>query len=273
MRNINEHSALQCDPSPRESIKGPGFAAQIPDLTKGLHLLRAQSAADLGAALSFALANLRATQSKGFVSVISQRYVSNEAGVVSATGINELGINPSNVLFIHADTIQNALWSCEECLKSKAISCIILEIHTLKGLELTPTRRLALRTSKYNKPVHIIDAMSPSYPTASMSHWTIKSAQSENASRASKLNGKALVSPPTWHCSLQKNIKGPSKDICFQFDLKSYRLRSVGAQSQSAKTIDDMSASRSREAATVSYAISHMTRQKRQKRQRFMERH
>lgn len=172
-------------------------------LVGGLHLFQANSASQAGAVAGFLFALLRYLHSSKIMWV-SQRTVCSNGGVIYGPGLLESGFPPDRLLFVEASRSRDVLWALEEGLRSKAVQAVVGEFAgDLNAIDLTTTRRLALRSEAARVPVYLAPIAGEVGATAARTRWRVSSAPSCPA------RGPALLGDPSWALDLTKNRSGP----------------------------------------------------------------
>jgi protein ImuA len=110
-----------------------------------LHELAPAAPAQFGAAAGFALA-LAARRTAGGRSalLIQTDFAALEAGTPYGPGLDGLGLPMERLIVLRVPRPVDALWACEEALKSRGVAVVIAELpETGEAADFTATRRLA----------------------------------------------------------------------------------------------------------------------------------
>lgn len=187
---------------------GFGFAALIAclrqTLVRGVHLFEVDSSGCAGLSAGVIAALLRVLHAKSTVMWVSQQAASRELGRIYGPGLFEVGLDPERVLFVEAQRGGDVLWAVEEGLRSRAVGAVVGEfVWDQRSLDLTSTRRLALRSEATGVPAYIAAVAGKVGATAARTRWRVSSAPSRPA------KGTALLGEPTWTLDLVKNREGP----------------------------------------------------------------
>ncbi|MBT9290869.1 ImuA family protein [Prosthecodimorpha staleyi] len=171
-----------------------------------LHELTAEETRETGALAGFAaaLAARQAAFRAGMVVWAADRQSPREGGRLYAPGLHALGLDPGRVLFVDAADPADVLWVLEEALATRGIAAVLGEIRgNPRALDLTATRRLALRAR--DRPVLglILRVDAAAEASAAATRWTVASGP------AGTLGGFAEgVGRPVWRLDLTKNREG-----------------------------------------------------------------
>lgn len=127
-----------------------------------------------------------------------------EGGRPYPPGLDAFGLDPGRVVFVEAAEAGEVLWVFEEALAARGVGGVVAELRGHpKALDLTATRRLALRAR--DKPVLglILRADAQAEPTAASTRWTVA------ARPAATLGGfPSGIGRPVWRLDLVKNREG-----------------------------------------------------------------
>ncbi len=132
--------------------------------------------------------------------------VPREGGTPYAEGLAHFGLDPSRLLIVKPRRIEDCLWAMEEGLRSPALGAVVGEIHgDPKPLDLTATRRLALRIRESRVTGFLLRHATPGGPSAAITRFRIiprRGIQVESRRR------DALLGEPGWRIALEKNRDG-----------------------------------------------------------------
>jgi protein ImuA len=110
------------------------------------------------------------------------------------------GVVPHNVIFIHACTPKDILYTTEEALRCEGITAVITDI---RELNFKQSRRLQLATEQSRVTGFILRNKPKSInTTACVSRWII------TPSRSTSYNNLPGIGFPSWHVDLQKVRNG-----------------------------------------------------------------
>lgn len=206
------------------AITVPGLEAAFPaGLPTSLHVMEAARAHDAPSVAAVALAVLRHSKRRGTVVWITQGLAASEAGTPYGPGLVEHGQDPARFLFVTARRPIDALWAMEECSRSRAIAAVVGELYDQKTLDLTATRRLALRAERAEVPAFIVSqAELGDAALAARSRWQIAPAPSRAASV-----DDSLIGAPSFSLAITKNRDGPCPRLTVSLDTASGAFRAL----------------------------------------------
>ncbi|MEM9222037.1 MAG: hypothetical protein AAGB11_06495 [Pseudomonadota bacterium] len=193
-------------------------------LDRDVHLIRADTFRDTAMGAGFVLSALAKLKADGLFVWVSQKYLSCEAGHLYGPGLKNYGLDPQNILFVEASALKDVFWSVEEALGSGSVAAVVGEVHTAKSLDLTPTRRLALRSRRAGVPVFLMAANSAPFASAARTHWLVAGME--------RLRGghpHPWMRPPAWSLTLTKNKNGPCGTASVGFDVRNKAYFAPGA--------------------------------------------
>ncbi|MEJ1159852.1 hypothetical protein [Prosthecomicrobium sp. N25] len=171
-----------------------------------LHELGAAETRDVGALAGFAAAlAVRAAEARaGAVVWTVDRTSPGEAGRPHAPALHALGLDPGRIVFVEAADAGDVLWVLEEALTSRGVAVALGEIRgNPRPLDLTATRRLALRARALGGLGLILRTAAAPEPTAAATRFRVASRP------AATLGGFAEgVGRPAWRVELTKNRDG-----------------------------------------------------------------
>lgn len=128
-----------------------------------------------------------------------------EAGRLHAPGLFAFGLDPQQVITLTARSMQETLWALEEGLSCKGLGAVVGDIRGYsKALDLTATRRLALRAAEARVPVFFLKTSAPEEASAARSRWKVTPAPSRPLADYQYGLGNAA-----WRLELTKNRDGP----------------------------------------------------------------
>jgi protein ImuA len=101
--------------------------------------------------------------------------LADETGHLYAPGLLGLGLDPSTLLVVETAREKDALWAIEEGLSSGSLTLVA---GALRGMELTPARRLALAAKAGATPALIMTAGRGPGAAATATRWRVAPSQS-----------------------------------------------------------------------------------------------
>ncbi len=110
---------------------------------------------------------------------IRQDFSALEFGEVAATGLLELGIDPSRVLVLRAARAEDALRAASDALACAALGAVVIEVlGTPKVLDLTASRRLTLAAAQKNVGAFVLRFGAEPEASSAETRWRIRAARS-----------------------------------------------------------------------------------------------
>lgn len=214
MGNIN--SSLTLESLLRLAGKPPAGAPArsqgLDGLSASVHLLSAEAdaAASVLSGLVLGLAS-RASRSRPLVWATHPRSRI-DGGELYGPGLAALGCDPEGLLLVNAKDSRGVLWTIEEALASGAVSAAVGELpSSCRQLNLTTTRRLAIRSETAGVPVYLLTVGTALPATACRSVWRLSSLPSRTVAA-----GRSLLGVPAWRATMLKNKWGSCADLTFR---------------------------------------------------------
>ena len=214
-------------PRPRQGRLRLGIAALDAALGGGLplaalHEVRAEESMLGAAAAGFALALAARLAAAGGVPAIlwiGTADLRREAGRLHAPGLAALGLDPARFVEVTARTEEEALWAFEAALGCRGVGMAVCELRAA-SLDLTVTRRAALRARDSGVAGLLLRLASPPEPTAAELRFALRPAP------AGTVGGYAAgIGRMAWHLELEKNRGGPTG--AFSVEWRSHERRFV----------------------------------------------
>jgi protein ImuA len=214
------------------------FGVEAVDLRLGgglplaaLHEIRCDETRAGGALTGFAaalLVRLAAVTTKPILWV-EEEMALGEAGHPFGAGLARFGLDPSRLIFIRARRAEDALWTLEEGLRCTGLAAVLAVIRASPhALDLTASRRLALRAAAHGVTGLLLRQASAAEPGAATTRWRI------GPQPAAVTDGFAEgIGRPAWRAELEKNRLGPVG----RFDLEWDHARSSFVQSAATDTV------------------------------------
>ncbi len=212
--NMDDVRVVKSQPRERLSLGLPDldrlFARE--GLASGaLHEIVSAQSRDGGALSGFACALLaRVMQVRaGAVLWVLDPAVRREAGQFYGAGLAAFGIDPSRIVLVLPRQIEELLWVMEEGARCEALAGVVAEVQGggLKALDLTATRRLALRAGIGGVPAFLLRHGAHLEPTAAMTRWCVAPRPSfvPDLLKAGPHDGLGRCG---WHVELTRNRDG-----------------------------------------------------------------
>ncbi|GAA0785899.1 inducible mutagenesis protein A [Roseibium denhamense] len=141
-----------------------------------LHEVVSAESRQAGALSGFAFALLaRLLKDRtGPVVIVQDPRALREAGQLHGPGLLAYGIDPARLVIVRPRRMEDLLWSLEEAAGCPALAAALGEVqgpHRL--LDLTATRRLALRAERSQAPVFLLRHGAEREPTAALTRWQV----------------------------------------------------------------------------------------------------
>jgi protein ImuA len=132
---------------------------------------------------------------------IVQDFSALEHGALAATGLVELGIDPSRVLMLRVAHAEDALRAASDALTCAALGAVVIEIvGTPKVLDLTASRRLTLAAAENGVTALLLRFGTEPDASSAETRWLVRAAPS----RADDLHWGR----PAYECELVRNRQG-----------------------------------------------------------------
>ncbi|WP_018700766.1 ImuA family protein [Amorphus coralli] len=208
-------SAAETVPAPGASSGMPRFDASVlerlypqgarPEGT--VHDLVCAHHRDTGALTGFAAALIaRMGADAGPVVWVTDAVTAGETGGLYGPGLAAFGIDPARLLLVTAKSPAEALWAMEEALSVPHLAAIVGEIGGApRVLDLTATRRLALRAERRGTPVLLLRPAGPDTASAARVRLTLAPRPS-----GPDPHGLAVLGRPGFSIRLTRNRGGPT---------------------------------------------------------------
>ncbi len=180
-----------------------------------LHEIRSAETRAVGAAHGFAaaLAARIARHDRRPLLWVSEAGALREAGVPYGPGLVRFGLDPGRLITVSVDKPGEALWVFEEALRCAGLAAVIAEIHGNPAiLDLTASRRLALRARDSAVTGFLLREGSVAEPSAALTRWCAMPRPAEDAAFSSSVSS-SLLGRPAWRLRLERNRLGPTGTI------------------------------------------------------------
>ena len=141
----------------------------------GLHEVYAATTAHTGAATGFAVALAFKASRERPILWVRQDYLDTEIGRLNASGLAELGFNPSRVILVRAKDAEGVLRAGEQAARCPALGTVLIEPWgTPKILDLTASRRLSLASAKSGVPTVMLRVAASPSQSAAATRWMVE---------------------------------------------------------------------------------------------------
>lgn len=110
---------------------------------------------------------------------IAQDFAETEAGGLCGAGLRAFGASPERFVIVRAANHVAALQAAGEALRCPALGAVVVEIQgPSRALDLTASRRLALRAGRSGAPLLMLRPGATPVPSAAASRWAVAPAPS-----------------------------------------------------------------------------------------------
>ena len=174
--------------------------------TNTLHEIVGNEIRGVGMASGFAMALVVKLlhQNPGMLLWSCDPFLRREAGSLNAEGLYQFGLDPAQVLVVKPKRMEDQLWVMEEALTCQPIKVVVGEFQgRCRNLDLTATRRLALRAQRQNTMVLLLRYGSQNELSSAQTRWRVFSAPS-----ATLDDFEPGIGRPQWLVELNKNRDG-----------------------------------------------------------------
>jgi protein ImuA len=138
-------------------------------------------------------------------------YEALEYGAISASGLLELGGDPSGLMLLCAPNAAGALSAASDILSCPHVGTLLLEIGGMpRCLDLVASRRLALAASEAGLALILLRAGAEPEPSAALTRWQVRTAPS-------RLDDDDWGNP-RWQAQLTRHRLGGLGDFFMQWD-------------------------------------------------------
>jgi protein ImuA len=192
-----------------------------------LHEIRAGETRDAAAATGFAvalLARLVADDNRPILWVM-EAVAGREAGLPYGTGLDRFGLDSTRLVIVRVRRPGEALWVFEEGLRCRGLAAVIAELRgSPKQLDLTASRRLALRARESGVMGLLLRQAGSVLPGASATRWLV-------APRPAAMTDDfpAGIGRPVWRLVLERSRNGATGSFDLEWDHDTSTFAPAGA--------------------------------------------
>jgi protein ImuA len=208
-----------------------------------LHELRTDESRNAAAVTGFAvalLARLALEDSRPFLWIVDQN-VGRETGLPYGVGLRAFGIDPSRLIIVRVKQPVDALWVFEEGLRCAGIYAVVTELGgNPRSLDLTASRRLALRAAETGITGLLLRPSAHSEPGAASSRWHVSPLPS--AFEAEYPDG---IGRPAWRLALERNRHGITGTFDVEWNHEQRRFAPAGTAPAHPRSLAAVSVDRS----------------------------
>jgi protein ImuA len=189
-----------------------------------LHELRATESRDAAALTGFAaaiLARLAARDARPLIWIV-EKSAGSETGFPYGNGLHAFGLDPKRLVVVRVSRPRDALWACEEALRCSGLAAVVAELSgNPRILDLTASRRLALRAAESGVTGLLLRASAKDEPGAAATRWLV--APRSSGANAGDPEG---IGRPAWRLTLERNRNGATGtfDVEWNHDERSFAL-------------------------------------------------
>lgn len=181
-----------------------------------LHELRSSESRNAAAATGFAgalLALLAAADDRPVLWIVEAATAS-EAGFIHGRGLNAFGVDPRRLIIVRLRGVRDALWVFEEGLCCSGLAAVVCEIRGSPSLlDLTASRRLALRAREHGIMGILLRQAAAVAPGAAMTRWHVAPRPA-----AAHPDDPAGIGRPVWRLTLERNRAGATGAFDLEWD-------------------------------------------------------
>jgi protein ImuA len=192
-----------------------------------LHEFRTAESRDAAAMTGFAaalLARLSAEGRRPLLWIVEQT-AATESGLLYGGGLRNFGIDPARLIVGRVTRPLDALWVFEEGLRSAGLAAVVAEIQgNPRQLDLTASRRLALRAAEYGVTGLLLRQSSRPLPGAASTRWLV----TPLSAGADAIDPEG-IGAPAWRLTLERNRQGATGAIDVEWDYDRHCFRAAEA--------------------------------------------
>ena len=209
--------------SPRRG--GAGLPLGVTDLDRALagglrrnalHEIRAAETRDVSAASGFATALLArlADLDDRPVLLVLEEAAAREGGQPYGPGLDQFGLDPGRLVVVRTRRPEETLWVFEEGLCCAGLAAVLCELRGHpKTLDLTASRRLALRARDSGVMGLLLRQAATAEPGAALTRWRVAPRPAATVDDFTEGIGR-----PVWRLDLERNRAGPTGTFDLEWD-------------------------------------------------------
>ncbi len=171
-----------------------------------LHEIRSGESRDAGAATGFTVAVLSRllAANRNPILWITESAATHETGFPYAAGLARFGLDAGRLIVVRVKKPGDALWVFEEGLRCRGLAAVVAEMRgNPRALDLTASRRLALRAGENGVMGLLLRASSRPEPGAATTRWLVSPRPA-----AVTDDYAAGIGDPAWRLTLERNRFG-----------------------------------------------------------------
>jgi protein ImuA len=181
-----------------------------------LHEIRAAETRDTSAASAFTtalLARLAAIDDRPVLLVLEEA-AAREGGSPYGPGLGQLGLDPTRLVVVRTRRPEETLWVFEEGLRCAGLAAVLCELRGHpKTLDLTASRRLALRARDSGVMGLMLRQAAAAEPGAAQTRWRVAPRPAASVDDFTEGIGR-----PAWRLDLERNRAGPTGSFDLEWD-------------------------------------------------------
>lgn len=231
-REIARIEAIAAIPAPAKA-GGAVLPFAIPDIDArlggglrraALHEMRAAESRDTAALTGFTaavLARLASRDTRPLLWIVEQA-AGSETGLPYGNGLRALGLDPKRLVIVRVTRPRDVLWACEEGLRCAGLAAVVAELSgNPHVLDLTASRRLALRAAESGVTGILLRASARDEPGAASTRWLVSPLPSGVDPEYPEGIGR-----PAWRLTLERNRGGATGtfDVEWNHEQRSFTL-------------------------------------------------
>jgi len=235
-REIARIEAIAAIPGPAKARGGPVLPFAIPHLDArlggglrraALHELRATESRNAAALTGFAaaiLTRLGTHDSRPFIWIV-EKAAGSETGFPYGNGLSAFGLDPKRLVVVRVSRPRDVLWACEEALRCAGLAAVIAElVGNPRLLDLTASRRLALRAAESGVTGLLLRASARVEPGAATTRWLVAPLPSSVDPDYPEGIGR-----PAWRLTLERNRGGATGTFDLEWNHEQHSFALAGA--------------------------------------------
>jgi len=207
-----------------------------------LHELRAAESRNAAALTGFAaaiLARLAAHDSRPVIWIV-EKAAGGENGFPYGNGLSTFGLDPQRLVVVRVSRPRDVLWACEEALRCAGLTAVVAELSgNPRLLDLTASRRLALRAAESGVTGLLLRASASVEPGAATTRWLVAPLPSSVDPDYPEGIGR-----PAWRLTLERNRGGATGIFDLEWNHEQHSFALAGAAAAHPRPVPSVSRDR-----------------------------